>query len=411
MKIARTVFLPFAAGYFLSYLFRTVNGPIADRLMEEFHLNAAGLGLLTSVYFLTFTLAQLPFGPLVDWYGPRRMQGVVLSIGALGAVVFAVAQNVPTLILGRALIGLGTSGALMAGLKALALWLPAERRALANGGFIMFGGLGAMASTLPMDWLMPVVGWRGVFLVLAAVTAVVVVLILTVVPESPAAVKPEDWRSNLRGLVDVYRDPAFWRLAPLSACVIGTVFAVHGLWAARWLRDVDLYAPGRVASDLLVMGMGLTLGAAAIGVATDRLRRCGVRPIVTFGVACTLFIALQVASIDRLGLPEWFVWGAIASFGGMTVLSYSILGEMFPAASIGRANGALNVLHLSMAFVLQYAMGVIASFWPADAGGHLPMAAYRAAFAMPLVLEVAALGWLVWSATRRRAEVVEGVRA
>ena len=153
-QLAR-IFLPFALGYFLSYLFRIVNGPIADRLVAEFHLDAETPGLLTAAYFLAFTLAQLPYCPLVDRYGPRRVQSSVLLIGAAGAIIFATAGNLSTLILGRTLIGLGTSGALMAGLKALAIWVPAERRTRVNGGFIMFGGLGAMASTVPVGLLQP----------------------------------------------------------------------------------------------------------------------------------------------------------------------------------------------------------------------------------------------------------------
>src|SRR3954451_24455294 len=90
------VSLPFACGYFLSYLFRTINGPLADQIVAEFHLNPATLGLITAAYFLTFTLAQLPFGPLIDRFGPRRVQAVVLTIGALGAALFAVAENTMT---------------------------------------------------------------------------------------------------------------------------------------------------------------------------------------------------------------------------------------------------------------------------------------------------------------------------
>ena len=60
-RIALTgIFTLFAAGYFLSYSFRSVGPLIAPDLMRELSLNAADLGLLASVYFLTFALAQ-PF--------------------------------------------------------------------------------------------------------------------------------------------------------------------------------------------------------------------------------------------------------------------------------------------------------------------------------------------------------------
>ena len=68
------VFLPFAGGYFLSYLFRSINAVIAPQLTAEVGLTAADLGLLTSCYFLAFASFQLPLGVLLDRYGPRRVQ-------------------------------------------------------------------------------------------------------------------------------------------------------------------------------------------------------------------------------------------------------------------------------------------------------------------------------------------------
>ena len=391
------VFLPFAAGYFLSYLFRTLNGPLAGQLTHDLGLNASGLGLLTSVYFLTFAGAQLPLGAALDRFGPRRTQIALLWLAAAGAALFAIAPNVPLLILARALIGLGVSGALMAGLKAIVIWMPKKNRPVLNGAFIMCGGLGAITSTKPLDFLQGILGWREVFLVLAAVTLGVTFLIGATAPEKELQEITENWRDSARGTWAIYRDPAFWRLAPLSASIVGTAFAVHGLWAARWLADVEALSPGQVVSDLFAMGIGVTLGAAVIGLVADFLKRNGVAPSVTFALACSLFIALQLVVLDRVALPDWLLWGVIGSFGAMTVLSYSIVSELFPPEQIGRANSALNLLHLLMAFILQYGMGIVASRWPQMAPGHLPVIAYRAAFALPLSLEVAALAWFLLS--------------
>jgi sugar phosphate permease len=264
-----------------------------------------------------------------------------------------------------------------------------------------------MASTLPVTLVLPAIGWRGIFLLLAGASVVSAITVLLVVPDAPAQAPVEDWRSNLRGVREVYRDPAFWSLAPLSACIVGTAFAVHGLWAVRWLAEVDHYDTHRVASAVFAMGTGLTLGAGLIGVVGERARRRGMQPTTTFGLACALFIVLQLMALERVQLPAWLLWGAIASFGSITVLSYSIIGEMFPPERIGRANGALNVLHLGMAFVLQYGMGVVASFWHADFFGHLPAIAYRAAFSLPLLLEFLALTWFVFALTASQRRIGE----
>src|SRR5690625_1174636 len=92
LRIIALVVLPFAGGYFLSYLFRSVNAVISGRLLEELGLDASALGLLTAAYFLAFACAQLPLGLLLDRFGPRRGQAGRLPCAATGGVVVAFGQ-------------------------------------------------------------------------------------------------------------------------------------------------------------------------------------------------------------------------------------------------------------------------------------------------------------------------------
>jgi len=170
----------------LAYLFRTINAAISPALAADFGLDAAETGLLASVYFLVFGLAQIPIGAFLDRFGPRRVQGVLLVIAAGGATLFGTASSFPELLVGRAMIGLGVAGSLMAGLKTVATWFPSERVALANGWMIMLGSLGAVTATAPTDWLLELVGWRGLFELLTIATVAVAGLIYMVVPESVA---------------------------------------------------------------------------------------------------------------------------------------------------------------------------------------------------------------------------------
>lgn len=395
------VFLPFAAGYLLSYLFRTVNGPIATRLIATFALDARSLGVLASMYFLLFAAFQLPLGVLIDRFGPRRVQATLMTVAALGALQFAAAQGLLGLLIGRALIGLGTSGALMTGLKALNLATPKERLASVNGCFVMFGGLGAMASTVPVNIMLDTVDWRGTFAILAMITLAVAAWVQLGVQDAPVTAMPQYWRDAVRGVWLVYRDPAFWRLAPLSSSVIGTAFALHGLWAARWLADVDGVTPPHIVWFLLLMGGSLTLGAGTIGAAAGMLQRWGLGSNAIFGGACAFFALVQACVLVRLPVHAGVLWGAMAAFGAMTVLSYSIVAELFAPEIIGRANGALNLLHLGSAFVVQSGIGAVVGLWSPNSFGRYPMVAYQVAFALPLALQAAALLWFALPALAR----------
>jgi predicted MFS family arabinose efflux permease len=286
------VFLPFVSGYYLSYLYRTINALISSQLTAELGIGPDHLGFLTSAYFLTFALLQLPLGILLDRYSPRRIHSALLLVAAIGAAVFGMGHSFTTLLVGRALIGAGVAGALMAGLKAIVLWFPKERVALVNGWFVMLGAAGALTATEPAALMLQWTGWRGMFEILALATACSAALIYFVVPEAPrGATKPTSLKS-------IYADPRFWRVAPLSATCIGTAWALQGLWAAPWLSDVARLDRAQIVQQLFIMGAALCTGALFFGIAADRLRRRGVRPQTLLGAVATVFVAAQVALIS-----------------------------------------------------------------------------------------------------------------
>jgi MFS family permease len=394
------VFLPFVAGYYLAYLFRTINAVMASPLATELGLGAGDLGLLTSVYFLTFSIAQIPIGMLLDRYGPRRVQSTLMVVAALGSALFAASDNFSTLLLGRALIGLGVAAALTAGMQALVLWFPRERVPLLNGLMVMLGALGAVTATWPAELLLASIGWRELFGLLSALTAVCAIMVHFVVPEAASVKKVVSV-----GLKKVYADPRFWRLAPLSASCIGTAWALQGLWAAQWLADVDGLDRAGVVQHLFIMAVALSVGALGLGIAADRLRRRGVGPEALLGGVATIFVGIQLALILRLPLPSYLLWSGVAATGAATVLSYAILAEYFPKELTGRANGALNLFHIGAAFAVQYATGVVVQQWIPDAG-HYPENAYQTALALNVVFQIAAWIWFMMPRAFLRSQVI-----
>jgi MFS family permease len=389
------VFLPFVFGYYIAFLFRTINAVMAAPLAKELGLGADDLGLLTSVYFLTFAAAQIPVGILLDRYGPRRVQSVLLLVAAVGSSLFAVSDHFLMLLVGRALIGLGVASAMTAGLKALVLWFPGDRVPLLNGLMVMLGALGAVTATLPADLLLDWIGWRELFGLFAGLTAASAAIVYLIVPEAT----PLASGAVSAGLRKVYADLRFWRVAPLSASCIGTAWALQGLWAAQWLKDVEGLDRAGVVFHLFAMAVALSLGAILLGVAVDRLRRRGVGPEVLLGLAAAVFIATQFALILRLPLPSYLQWAVVAAVGAATVLSFAILAEYFPKELAGRANGALNLFHIAAAFAVQYATGVVLQHWTPEAG-HYPEIAYQTAFALNLALQVVAWIWFVFPRVR-----------
>lgn len=336
---------------------------------------------------------------LLDQYGPRRVQSGLLLIAAGGAALFAASDGFASLLLGRALIGLGVAAAFTAGLKATVLWFPADRVPLVNGWMVMLGALGAVTATTPSEWLLPWIGWRGLFEWLAVATAVAAAAIYLLVPEAPRSPSIASV-PVLVGLRRIYSDGRFWRLAPLSATTIGTAWSLQGLWAAPWLGDVEGLDRAALVDHLLAMAGALSLGALLLGMIATRLRQRNVKPQFLFGLVAAVFMTVQVALILRWPLPSYVLWCFVAAVGAATVLSYATVAEYFPKELAGRANAALNVFHIGGAFILQDLTGAIIGHWPVEAAHH-PLIAYQAAFGTNLVLQAVAWLWFAWPRRER----------
>lgn len=391
-RLILSVFLPFAAGYYLSYLFRTINASISPALTSDFGLDAAQTGLLASVYFLAFAAAQIPVGVLLDRFGPRRVQSVLLIFAVGGAALFGNAAGFAELLVGRAMIALGVAASLMAGLKAIVTWFPRERIALANGYMIMLGSLGAITATAPTDWLLGWIGWRGLFEGLTFVTVVIAALIYFSVPETEPDADAATTSQTSLTLWSVFTNPRFLRIAPLSATCIGMSWAFQSLWAAQWLADVERFDRQSQMSQLFIMATVLSLGALILGTIADLFRRRGITTEVLFAVTGMLFVLAELALVLRVPLPALLPWSVVSIVGASTVLSYAIIADCFPRQLAARANGALNLLHFGWAFVVQYGVGLILSQWSPEEG-HYPTAAYQVAFGLGVALQVAALVW------------------
>jgi MFS family permease len=289
------------------------------------------------------------------------------------------------------LIGLGVAAALTGGLKALVLWFPKERISLLNGLIIMMGALGVVTATLPAEFILASMGWRGLFELLAVCSLGCALTIYLVVPRrasgTPIARRPSNF-----GLSTIYTDRRFWRLAPLSATCIGTAWSLQGLWVAPWFSDVEGLDPPALLRNLFVMALALSLGALVLGVMADRLGRRGVGPGTLLGYVAAVFIVSQLVLILRTPLPSLIPWVIVAGVGAATALSYAVLAEYFPKELAGRANAFLNVFHIGGTFVLQSLTGMAVQLW-APIDGRYPVSAYQAAFAINLGLQIAAGVW------------------
>ncbi len=393
-RTALQVFLPFATGYFLSYLYRSVNAVISTDLIDEFGLSASALGLLTSAYFLGFASLQIPVGILLDRVGPRRTNAALLLFAGTGALVFSMAEGLPGLLLGRTLIGFGVAACLMSSIKAFTLWFPFERLPAMTGRIMFVGGLGAISATVPVEAALQVTDWRGLFQLLAVLTFGAAAVVFFLAPEKHHDRPHETFAGQLRGTVGVFVSPLFWRIALGTTLFQSFNMSVQGLWAGPWLVDVAGLGRQSVAFHLLVLGVATMIGFLFWGSLAARLVRRGIAPMTVLIAASAMYMGVQLLLVfgaSNLALPIWIGWGFFGTSGS---LAFAILSQQFPAHLTGRATTALNLLVFLTAFASQWAFGAIVNQWPVAGGGYAP-GGYSVAFGVFLAMQFCGFIWML----------------
>jgi MFS family permease len=388
------IYLAFAAGYLLSYLFRSVTAVISPDLTRELGLMPGSLGLLTSAYFVAFAAVQIPAGMLLDRYGPRRVEPVLLAVAGTGALLFAAAASVPGLVAARALIGAGCAAGLMAPLKAIATWYPPERQSSLAAWIMVAGACGALLATSPLEAALTVASWRSVFIALAVIAFALAATVWLCVPDIPTNPRVVGFAAQWRGVAGVFAHPRFWWIVPVGAFGIGSFFAVQGLWSVPWLIDVEGRTRAEAAQHLLLMAAVMLAGYLALGIFATRLARRGIHARHLFAAGYALNMLALAAILTRL--PGSYLWWAAYGLGAVAnVLAFTVLNDGLAPELAGRANTAINVMMFGGSFAAQWGVGIIVDT-ARGAFGFDTAAGLRLAFAMLLALYALAYAWFAY---------------
>jgi predicted MFS family arabinose efflux permease len=392
------IFLAFAFAYFFSALLRAVTATLAPAFSAEMGLRAADLGLLAGAYFFGFAALQLPLGSALDRLGPKRVLLGLLVLALAGCAAFALARGLASLVFGRVLIGMGVSACLMAPLTCYRARFGPALQLRANSWMLMTGSLGMLASTLPVQWLLPLWGWRGLFWAVAALLMLAMALIHAWVPEDPVPGPPAG--EAVGGYQSIVTQPVFVRSAPIGFVIYGGLVAVQSLWAGPWLTRVAGWSAAQAAGGLFTINLGMLFAFMAWGAVMPRLSALGVQPhrLMAWGLPISLVLmAVIVLRPEPAGAGLWTLWCVSCTF---VSLSQPAVGQAFAAQQAGRALSAFNLVIFGGVFCIQWGIGLAidllrAAGWPEADAFRAAFAGFGAACALSYI-------WFVWPPRRWR---------
>jgi MFS family permease len=355
---AITIFIVFALGYFISTLLRAITATISPELVSEFNLTSGELGLLGGGYFLGFASVQIPLGYLLDSKGPRKIVSYFLSLSIVGLILFATAQNLTMLLISRVLIGVGVGACLMGPLTAYRIWFQDETQQRANSWMLMVGAIGMLSSSLPVQFFLPIIGWRAIFLSLALLTLACIILIVIFIPKwQPKSI--DNKHLNESKLSTVWKNPLFKSLVPMGFFSYGGFFAIQTLWAGPWMIRVSGYTPEESAQGLFIIYLCMLISFLVWGYFVPKFSKNvndAIR-LLKIGAPLNLLVLIIIIYLGpKAGSIHWALFIVSSIFLSLT---QPAVGMAFSISNAGKALTSFNLLIFIGAFFIQWIIGLI----------------------------------------------------
>jgi len=383
------VFLAFAFAYFFSALIRAITATLSPQLTQEFSLHARDLGLLAGGYFLGFAAMQLPLGRWLDRQGPKTVIIGFLAVAAVGCLAFSQATSFSGLLVARVLCGVGLAACLMAPLTGFRRWLDPASQLRANSWMLMTGSMGMVASTLPVQWLLPNYGWRPLFWGLAALLLLSMALIAWQVPRWQKTAHAPAAGTAAGSYAEVWRHAYFRRLTPLGFFNYGGMVAIQTLWAVPWMIRVAEYTPVQAATSLFWINVAMLTTFWSWGLLIPRLTRRGVHTnqLIAWGTPLSLLLLAIIVMAGESGATHaGLLWALFCVSSTFLSLAQPAVGMAFPAELAGRALSAYNLIIFAGVFVVQWGIGLLIDAFAAV--GWAPAQAFQGALAVFLLLNL-----------------------
>ncbi len=394
-KEAVLVFIAFASAYFASTLIRAITATLSPVLTIELSLQAHELGLLAGGFSLGFAMVQIPMGDWLDKYGPKKTAILLMAFAVLGCICFALAENFYALWLARILTGIGVSGCLMAPLTGNRRWLTPSAQLRANSWLLMAGSLGMLMSTLPVQWLLPVTGWRVMFFGLAFLLVGSMLAIITWTPRWELGGGRERHQSSaledhektgqengIKAYLQVMAHPYFRRSAPVGFMAYGSLLAIQTLWAGPWMVNVDHYSQYESAMGLFAINLATLICFGWWGWAMPRMQGRGItiQNLVKNGYPLSL-ISLGALLFAGSGYSALIII-CFCLTSSVIAMVQPTVGLSYPASLAGKALCAYNLVIFLGIFVVQWGLGLMIDVF--KVWGLSQVDSYRAAFFVDL---------------------------
>ena len=329
-----------AVVYFFQYGLLILPTAMVHQLSDGLQLDANQLGILSSAFFYTYVLIQIPVGLLFDRYGTRRLLFFAATLLAAGSIMLALAPNFWWGFWARLLMGFGAGFTFVGAVYLGKTWFPMTMFTFIVGLTEAMSGFGEISLPALFAVLKKIQHWRIVLVEIGVIIFLLAIMILIFVRDQAEVSKVKSASRLWVDLRRVIKIPQVWWLALFSGFAFTHFTVLADLWAVTFIRMEHQISTFQAILENSFVILGFTLGCLFIGyVAKVHSERLIV--LVSAIVILLLGVTIMYGRWHFMGLiiMKFILGCATAS----SILPFNMVKRYVPSASYGVASGLINM--------------------------------------------------------------------
>lgn len=350
--------------YFYEMILRASPSVMVDDLMRDFGVTSTALGVLSSFYYYSYVILQIPCGMIVDRLGSRRVITFSALLCAIGSLCFAYSDALPLAQTGRFLIGAGSACAFISCLKISADWFLPAQFALIASLTNMMGTIGGMFSGPPFAFLVNNFGWRQATIIAAYVGIGLAFLCWIIIKEKhhrTLTKKTPKKPSFFSDLMVIVTQPKIWIYAIFGGLMYVPISAFCELWSVPFLMKKYGITNDVASFANVMLYLGIAVGSPIAVKISDQIKNR--HTVMSLSALLTTCIFLSILYLPSLPLNTMFGMLFIAgAFNSGQILSFACVKESLPNEMSGTAMGFTNAIVMMSGFIFQPLLGKLLDF-------------------------------------------------
>lgn len=323
----------------------------------DLHLNSFDLGIMSGIYFVTYSIMQIPSGLMYDRLNFVKVVGTAILICGIGAGLFALSQSLLSGAIARMLMGLGSAFAFLSVLTTAARYFRPQYFAMLAGIAQLLAALGAIGGELPIAWLNKNIGWRHSFIFFMIFSFILVVTIVFAFRGMDKnAQLPEESEPIRQSLKAILKNTQTWLIGCYALLNWAPMTAFASLWGVPFLMTKFSLSLTEAASLMSLVWLGVGLSSPIIGALSDFISKRKIILILTALTGALSFLILILA--HHLSVPSLAILLFTAGIGSSgQVLSFAVVKDFTSKARTSAAIGFNNMAVVASGIIMQPLIG------------------------------------------------------